>query len=82
LLEALSGAADLDQDGKVTVLEAFQYLSAKVRDYTLERFQIAQQPVLEVRGMSGEIVLTHGSAGPRGAGDRGGPPQHARGDGV
>ncbi len=57
LLEALAGAADLDQDGKITVLEAFQYLSTKVREYTQRQFQFEQQPVLEVRGLSGEIVL-------------------------
>jgi uncharacterized caspase-like protein len=57
LLEALGGAADLDRDGKITVLEAFQYLSAKVREHARQRFQLEQQPVLEVRGMSGEIVL-------------------------
>lgn len=57
LLEALGGAADLDHDGKITVLETFQYISAKVRDYTRQRFQFEQQPVLEVRGLSGEIIL-------------------------
>ena len=57
LLEALSGAADLDRDGMITVLEVFQYVSAKVREYTQQRFQFEQQPVLEVRGMSGQIIL-------------------------
>jgi hypothetical protein len=57
LLEGLGGGADLDRDGKITVLEAFQYLSAKVREYTQQRFQLDQQPVLEVRGMSGEMVM-------------------------
>lgn len=58
LVEALAGGADLDRDGRITVLEAFQYVSGKVSDYTRQQFQMDQQPVLEVRGMSGEIVLT------------------------
>ena len=57
LLEALGGAGDLDRDGTITVLEVFQYLSGKVREYTQERFHLEQQPVLEVRGMSGQIAL-------------------------
>ncbi len=57
LVEALAGKADLDRDGRITVLEAFQYLSGKVTEYTRQQFHMDQQPVLEVRGMSGEIVL-------------------------
>src|SRR3990172_521284 len=34
LLEALAGPADLDRDGTVSALEAYQYLSTKVREYT------------------------------------------------
>jgi len=57
LLEALAGPADLDRDGTVTVLEAYQYLSTRVREYTARTHGFEQRPVLEVRGMSRELVL-------------------------
>lgn len=57
LLEAMAGAADLDRDGTVTVLEAYQYLSSKVREYTARTHGFEQRPVLEVRGMSRELIL-------------------------
>jgi len=57
LLEGLRGGADLDGNGSVTVLELYQYLSPRVQDYARQRFQADQTPVLEVRGLSGEITL-------------------------
>ncbi len=57
LVEGLQGSADLDGDGRVTVLELFQFVSARVRAYSRQYFQAEQSPVLEVRGLSGEIVL-------------------------
>ena len=56
-LEGLRGGADLDGNGSVTVLELYQYLSPRVEDYARQRFQADQTPVLEVRGLSGEITL-------------------------
>jgi len=46
----------LPGDGRVAALETFQYVAPWVRAHTCERFQFEQQPVLEVRGMSGEII--------------------------
>ncbi|MBI4635421.1 MAG: caspase family protein [Candidatus Rokubacteria bacterium] len=57
LVEGLAGAADLDGDGAITVLELFQWVSPRVRDYARREFQAEQTPVLEVRGLSGEITL-------------------------
>jgi uncharacterized caspase-like protein len=58
LVEGLAGAGDLDRDGTISVLELFQYVSSRVREYTRRQFQVEQTPVLEVRGLSGEIVLS------------------------
>jgi hypothetical protein len=58
ILEGLRGAADLDGDGAVTVLELYQFVSPRVREYARRNYQMEQTPVLEVRGLSGEIVLT------------------------
>jgi uncharacterized caspase-like protein len=57
LLEALGGPADLNRDGEVTALEAYQYLSARVREYTARTHGFEQRPVLEVRGMSRELIV-------------------------
>ena len=57
LLEGLRGPADLDGDGKITVLELYQFVSPRVREYSRQNYQAEQTPVLEVRGLSGEIVL-------------------------
>jgi hypothetical protein len=57
LLKALGGRADRDGNGEVTVLEAYQYLSAAVPAYTQRVHGFQQRPVLEVRGMSEELVL-------------------------
>ena len=57
LVEGLSGAADVDGDGVVTVLELYQFVSPRVRAYAQREYQVSQTPVLEVRGLSGEIVL-------------------------
>lgn len=57
LLEGLRGGADLNSDGAVTVLELFQFVSPQLREYTRRTYQVEQTPVLEVRVLSGEIVL-------------------------
>ena len=57
ILEGLRGPADLDGDGKVTVLELYQFVSPRVREYSRQHYQAEQTPVLEVRGLSGEIVM-------------------------
>ncbi len=57
LLEGMSGKADLDRDGAITVLEAYQYVSSQVRAYTQGVHHFEQRPVLDVRGLSGEITL-------------------------
>jgi hypothetical protein len=57
VLEGLRGAADLNGDGVVSVLELFQFVSPRVRDYSRQNYQTEQTPVLEVRGLSGEIIL-------------------------
>jgi hypothetical protein len=63
LLEGASGPADRNGDGQVTVLEMYEHVSRAVRSYTLATHGFEQVPVLDVRGMTGEIVL---SRGPRG----------------
>lgn len=60
LLEGFAGKADRDQDGRVTVLEVYQYLSSAVRNYTYQTHGFEQVPVLDVRGMTGEIVVRSG----------------------
>lgn len=57
VVEGLDGAADLDGDGRVTVLELFQFVSPRVREFSRQHYPSEQTPVLEVRGLSGEIVL-------------------------
>lgn len=57
LLKALSGQADKNSNGKVSVLEAYQFISKEVPEYTQEHFRREQTPVLEVRNLSQEIVL-------------------------
>jgi hypothetical protein len=57
VVEGLRGAADADRDGTVTVLELYQFVSPRVREYTRRNYQVEQSPVLEVRGLSGEIVM-------------------------
>lgn len=57
LVEGLAGAADVDGDGVVTALELYQFVSPRVRAYAQREYQVSQTPVLEVRGLSGEIVL-------------------------
>jgi uncharacterized caspase-like protein len=58
LLEGLGGPADLDRDGTITALELFQWVFPRVRDFSRREIQAEQTPLLEVRGLSGEIVLT------------------------
>ena len=57
VLEGLAGAADLNGDGAVTALELFQFVSPRVRDRSRREFRVEQTPVLEVRGLSGEVTL-------------------------
>lgn len=57
LVEGLRGGADLDGDDRITVLELYQFAAPRVRDYSRQHYQAEQTPVLEVRGLSGEIVL-------------------------
>lgn len=57
LLEGLRGPADLNGDGVVDVLELYQFLSPRVRDYVRREHQHEQAPVLEVRNLSDQIVL-------------------------
>lgn len=57
LVEGLAGAADRDGDGAVTALELFQFVSRHVPEYARRQIQVEQTPILEVRGLSGEIVL-------------------------
>lgn len=57
LVEGLRGAADLDGDGKITALELYQFVSPRVREYSRQNYQAEQTPVLEVRSVTGEIVL-------------------------
>lgn len=58
LLEGLQGDADLDGDGAVTVRELFEFAAPRLREYTRQTVHVEQTPVLEVRVLSGEIVLT------------------------
>jgi hypothetical protein len=57
LLEGLGGLADVNNDGAVDVLELYQFLAPRVRDYTRQNYQQDQAPVLEVRNLSDPIVL-------------------------
>jgi len=58
LLEGLRGAADGNADGTVNVLELADFVSERVGDYMRKNHQKEQSPVLEVRGLSGKIVLS------------------------
>jgi hypothetical protein len=45
------GAADLDKNGKVSILEAFSYAGARVKDYFEEKGQLAtERPLLDDTG--------------------------------
>jgi hypothetical protein len=57
VLEGLRGAADANRDGNVSVLELADFVSERVQDYMRRQHQKEQSPVLEVRGLSGKIVL-------------------------
>ena len=57
LLEAFGGKADFDRNNTITILEVYQYLSTEVRAYTQRVHGFEQRPVLEVRGMSRELIL-------------------------
>ena len=57
VIEGVGGAADLDRDGAVSVLELYQYVAPRVRAYARDHHSQDQTPVLEVRGLSGEIVV-------------------------
>ncbi|OLC13627.1 MAG: hypothetical protein AUH29_12460 [Candidatus Rokubacteria bacterium 13_1_40CM_69_27] len=57
LVEGLRGAADLNGDGAVTVLELYQYVAPRLGDYAWRQYHVEQTPLLEIRGPSGEIVL-------------------------
>jgi hypothetical protein len=57
VVEGLRGAADANRDGNVSVLELADYVSERVGDYMRRQHQQDQSPVLEVRGLSGKIVL-------------------------
>ena len=57
LLKALDGEADWNKNGKISVLETYQYLNSNVPAYTRDNFRRDQNPVLEVRTLSKEIIL-------------------------
>ena len=57
LLEGLGGAADANNDDVVDVLELYQFVAPRVREYTRQHYQQDQAPVLEVRNLSDPIVL-------------------------
>jgi hypothetical protein len=57
VIEGLSGAADRDGRGVVTALDLYQFVSPRVRDYARQEIKADQTPILEVRGLSGEIEL-------------------------
>jgi uncharacterized caspase-like protein len=63
LLEGLGGLADRNGDGQVTVLEMYEHVSRAVRGYSQAIHGFEQVPVLDVRGMTGELVVV---GGPRG----------------
>jgi hypothetical protein len=58
LVDGLGGAADLDGDGAITVLELFHFVSGRVREHSRREFPTEQTPVLEVHSLSGDIVLS------------------------
>jgi hypothetical protein len=57
VIEGLSGAADRDGRGIVTALDLYQFVAPRVRDYARQQIKAEQTPILEVRGLSGEIEL-------------------------
>jgi hypothetical protein len=57
LIEGLRGAADANRDGKISALELYDYVSTRVTEYTRHHHRVEQTPVLEVRGLAGQIVL-------------------------
>ena len=57
LLEGLGGAADTNNDGFIDVLELYQFLAPRVRDYVRQQHGQEQAPVLEVRNLSDQMVL-------------------------
>lgn len=58
LVEGLRGGADVDGDGAVTVFELFQFVSPRLGEYTRQHHHVDQRPVLEIRVLAGEIVVT------------------------
>ena len=46
-----------NKNGKISVLETYQYLNSNVPAYTRDNFRRDQNPVLEVRTLSKEIIL-------------------------
>jgi hypothetical protein len=56
LLEGLKGGADKDEDGIVTLIDAYQFTSENVRKWAFQR-GLEQNPTLEAR-ISGDIPLT------------------------
>lgn len=58
LVEGLAGAADVNRDGKITVLELFDWVQPLVTDFAQREIQVEQTPMLEVRELSKQIVLT------------------------
>lgn len=57
VIEGLSGAADRDGRGVVTALDLYQFVSPRVREYARQEIKADQTPILEVRGLSGEVEL-------------------------
>lgn len=57
LLEALAGKADLNDDGRVTMNEVFNYLKRAVPESARQLGRVEQTPVFKA-DMSGDIVLT------------------------
>ena len=57
LMQALSGKGDLDKDGVVTVMEAYQYLISKVPAFARRLENGAQHPVIKLNA-SGLIALS------------------------
>lgn len=57
LCDALSGYADMDRDGKVTVSEASKYVTRQVKEWAFANNR-QQSPNLEYK-VSGEITLTY-----------------------
>jgi formylglycine-generating enzyme required for sulfatase activity len=63
MMEALSGKADSNNDGVVTLFEAYQYVSKRVKEFVQNynkknKDKRYQNPVISIPAMEGEIVLS------------------------